>query len=320
MRYDIAALGELLVDMTPYGTSGEGRPLYEVNPGGAPCNALAMAARLGSRTAFLGKVGDDAFGHMLASQAAAQGIDLGALRFDGRYSTTLAFVHLSQEGERSFSFCRKPGADNMLEPGEVDLARIRAARVFHFGTLSLTNEPVAQATRTALAAARQAGCVISFDPNLRPALWQREEALRAALDFGLAQAELLKLSDEELTFALGEAEPERGVRALFARYGQLRAVFLTLGARGCLCAVRDGSEHVPALPVARVVDSTGAGDCFCGCCLHTLAPVPKQDWDLPLLTRAARLGAAAASLLITRRGALGQMPTRAELAALGAPL
>ena len=315
MKFDIVALGELLVDLTPAGERPGGGELLEICPGGAPANALAMAARLGSRTAFLGKVGDDAFGHKLARALVQAGVDCGGLRFDPRHATTLAVVQLDENGERSFAFYREPGADTQLAPEEVDEDTIRAAALFHFGTLSLSSEPAASATRHALELARAAGCTVSFDPNLRPALWPDEAAMRAAADWGLARCDLAKLADDELAFLTGHVG-EQGEQALLRRYPRLRALFVTCGADGCRVRLRGGEAvSIPAFP-AEVVDTTGAGDCFFGCCLHWLSGVRPEYWTEELLVRAARWGAAASSLVIGRRGALLQMPTREEVGAI----
>ena len=200
LRYDVTALGELLVDFTENGTSDQGNPLFEANPGGAPCNLLAMLSKLGRRTAFLGKVGDDALGHMLSSRVAAAGIDISALRYSADVHTTLAMVHTLPDGDRDFSFYRNPGADLMLQTDEVDMDKIACSRIFHFGTLSTTSEPAKSATYNAVMYAKRSGCLISFDPNLRLPLWSSEDAAKEQIAYGMSQCDILKISDNEIEF------------------------------------------------------------------------------------------------------------------------
>ena len=214
---DVTALGELLIDFTESGLSPQGNPLLEANPGGAPCNLLAMLARLGHRTAFLGKVGRDTFGDMLRQRVSGVGVDVSGLRVDEEIPTTLAFVHTQPGGERDFSFYRKPGADLMLREDEVDFGKIAVSKIFHFGTLSSTGEPTRSATRAALKYAKAHGCLISFDPNLRPPLWDSLDRARAEIDFGLSQCDVLKISDNELAFMTGETDIDAGVNKLLRR-------------------------------------------------------------------------------------------------------
>ena len=215
---DVTALGELLIDFTESGLSPQGNPMLEANPGGAPCNLLAMLARLGHTTAFLGKVGHDAFGDMLRQRVSGVGVDVSGLRVDEDIPTTLAFVHTQPGGERDFSFYRKPGADLMLREDEVDFDKIAASRVFHFGTLSSTGEPARSATRAALAYAKAHGCLVSFDPNLRPPLWDSLDRARAEIDFGMSQCDVLKISDNEIEFMTGETDIDAGVNKLLQRH------------------------------------------------------------------------------------------------------
>ena len=198
MEFDVTALGELLIDFTHNGVSGQGNPVFEANPGGAPCNVLSMLSRFGHKTAFIGKVGNDMFGRMLADAIAECGIDAGALRFDEEVSTTLAFVHKLENGDRDFSFCRNPGADMMLRADEIPESVIAQSKIFHFGTLSMTHPGVAGATKRALAIAEAHGVLRSFDPNLRPPLWKDLEDAKKAVRFGLAHCDILKISDNEL--------------------------------------------------------------------------------------------------------------------------
>ena len=309
-QFDVAALGELLMDFTQNGLSGQGNALFEANPGGAPCNVLAMRCRLGRRCAFLGKVGQDAFGRQLAQTAEETGIDLRGLRYDPEIPTTLAIVHTLPDGDRDFSFYRRPGADVNLTAEELDEALLRSCRVFHFGSLSLTDEPCRTATRRAVALARQAGAVISFDPNLREPLWASLEQARDQIRWGLSQCEILKIADNELAFVTGERDPDAGAALLRGQYPNLRLISVTSGAAGscCYCGGLRASE--PACGLGGVVDTTGAGDTFCGCVLdyvlgHGLVGLGQAD-----LSEMLRFANAAAYLVTTRKGAIRAMPDR----------
>ncbi|MBP3428170.1 MAG: carbohydrate kinase, partial [Clostridia bacterium] len=206
MGFDVTALGELLIDFTHNGISEQGNPVFEANPGGAPCNVLSMLSRFGHKTAFIGKVGNDMFGRMLAGAIAECGIDASALRFDEEFSTTLAFVHKLENGDRDFSFYRNPGADMMLRADEIPESVIAQSRIFHFGTLSMTHPGVAEATKRALAIAEAHGILRSFDPNLRPPLWKDLEDAKKAVRFGLAHCDILKISDNEIQWLTGETD------------------------------------------------------------------------------------------------------------------
>lgn len=198
-KYDVTALGELLIDFTENGVSGQGNPMFEANPGGAPCNVLAMLARLGYRTAFIGKVGRDCFGDQLRSAIEEAGISMEHLLTDQEIHTTLAIVHTFPDGDRDFSFYRNPGADMMLTEDEIPEDTIRNSRIFHFGTLSMTHEGVRAATRKAVHIAEQSGCILSFDPNLRPPLWNSLEEAKEQTLWGLEHCHILKISDNEIT-------------------------------------------------------------------------------------------------------------------------
>ena len=201
--YDVTALGELLIDFTESGISSQGNPLLEVNPGGAPCNVLSMLQKLGHKTVFIGKVGNDDFGNLLAEAIADCGIENRGLLRDDKVHTTLAFVHTHKDGDRSFSFYRKPGADVCLKAEELDRELLESCRIFHFGTLSLTDEPVRTATRAAVKAAKDAGAILSFDPNLREPLWDDLNEAKRQIAWGLAQCDILKISDNEVLFMTG---------------------------------------------------------------------------------------------------------------------
>ena len=313
---DVVALGELLVDFTCNGTSSQGNPFYEANPGGAPCNVLAMLAMLGKRTAFIGKVGDDQFGHLLRQVGLEAGISMDSLVLDPHSHTTLAFVKTAENGDRDFSFYRDPGADALLEPDEVPTDVIAAARIFHFGSLSLTGEPVRSATQKVVALARAAGCLLSFDPNLRPPLWHSLEEAREQISWGLAQCDVAKISDDELLFLTGKTDFDEGAAQLMAQYPNIRMVNITAGAQGSISYCQGMRVFEPGVSLGGVIETTGAGDTFCACVLnylleHDLNHLTEQD-----LSRMLRFANAAAYLVTTRRGAIRSMPEPKQVQAL----
>ena len=315
-RFDAAALGEVLIDFTQSGMSAQGNALFEANPGGAPANVLAMLQRLGRRGAFLGKVGADPFGDALAAALGAEGIDLRGLRRDGAVPTTLAVVHALSGGERDFSFYRSPGADTTLRPDELDEEVLRESRVFHFGSLSLTGEPVRSATAEALRIARESGALISFDPNLRPPLWASPALAREQIAWGLAQADLLKIADDELAFMTGERDVAAGAEALRRQYPNLRLLCVTAGAGGSYARCGAKSAFAPACTLGGVTDTTGAGDCFCACMLNFVLDHGAEGLSEAELHAMLRFANAAAYLVTTKKGALRSMPTRSSVEAL----
>ena len=256
--YDVIALGELLIDFAPQSTNEAGYPVLSANPGGAPGNFLAALTKYGRRTAMIGKVGDDAFGRLLVNTLKEAGIETKGVVMDPGVFTTLAFVSLDASGNRDFSFARKPGADTCLRPDEVDERLIAGSRVFHFGTLSLTDEPAASATRRAVETAKKHGLLISLDPNLRKPLWKREDDAKAAIEWSLRQADIVKISDEEIAWLWG-LSPEEGTRRLLNEYG-VSLVYATLGPRGCHAATASHRVTVSSPTGIRVADTTGAGD------------------------------------------------------------
>lgn len=235
-NYDVTALGELLIDFTENGTSAQGNPIMEANPGGAPCNVLAMLERLGKKTAFIGKVGKDMFGNQLKAAVEEVGIDTRALIMDEEVHTTLAFVHTYPDGDRDFSFYRNPGADMMLTKDEVPDDLIRDSRIFHFGTLSSTHEGVREATRHAVEVAKEAGCIITFDPNLRPPLWKSLEDARVEIEYGLTKCDVLKISDNEVEFLFDTTDYDKGAALIEEKY-HIPLVLITLGKDGSLSLI-----------------------------------------------------------------------------------
>ena len=216
--FDVTALGELLIDFTENGSSAQGNPMLEANPGGAPCNVLAMLEKLGKKTAFIGKVGNDMFGTQLKNAVEEVGIDTRNLVIDNEVHTTLAFVHTYPDGDRDFSFYRNPGADMMLTKDEIQEDLIRDSRIFHFGTLSSTHEGVREATRYAIDVAKEAGCIVSFDPNLRPPLWKSLDDAKAEIEYGLGKCDILKISDNEVEFLFGTTDYDKGAALLKEKY------------------------------------------------------------------------------------------------------
>lgn len=314
-KFDVVALGELLIDFTENGTSIQGNPILEANPGGAPCNVLAMLNKLGKKTAFIGKVGKDTFGRQLADEVQKSGTDITNLVFDDNVHTTLAFVHTLPDGEREFSFYRNPGADMMLKKEEVMEEVIKSGRIFHFGTLSSTHAEVREATRYAIDAAKKNGLLISFDPNLREPLWNSLDDARREIEYGLSKCDILKISDNELEFMTGTKDYSKGVRMLREQY-DIKIIFVTLGKDGSRAYYKDIIAEKPTFSEVKAIEKTGAGDTFEGCALnylleHGLDDLTKEDL-MELLTFAN----AGASLITTRKGALKVMPDKDEIESL----
>ena len=312
-QYDVVALGELLIDFAPNGVNDAGYPVLSANPGGAPGNFLAALTRYGCKTAMIGKVGDDAFGRLLTETMKEAGIDTSGIRRDSRVFTTLAFVSLDASGNREFSFARKPGADTCLQPGEVDENLLKGARVFHFGTLSLTDEPAASATRYAVELARKHGLLISVDPNLRKSLWEREDDARYAIEWSLHQADIVKISDEEIKWMWG-ISPEAGAEKLLAEYG-VSLVYATLGPEGCYAAAGKHRVKVPGPAGIRPVDTTGAGDIFGGSAMSRFLECGKHPSGLTEeeLRRIVRFACTAASLSTMKHGGISSVPEFQEV-------
>ena len=305
---DVVALGELLIDFAPISTNAAGYPTLAAQPGGAPGNFLAALQTYGCTTALIGKVGADRFGDLLKATLAEKGIETRGIVSDPAVFTTLAFVTLDATGNREFSFARKPGADTCLRAGEVDLALIDGAKVFHFGTLSLTDEPARAATQKAVAYAKEKGRLISFDPNLRKPLWPSETAAKEQIEWGLHQADIVKISDEEIAFLWG-LSPEEGAQKLLAEYG-VSLVYATLGPRGCRFANRQGSGEVASPAGIHVVDTTGAGDIFGGSAMSQFLKAGKAPADLTVeeLRAITRFACCAASLSTQTHGGIDSVP------------
>lgn len=304
--YDVVALGELLIDFAQQSVDESGYPTMAAHPGGAPGNFLAALNQYGASTAFLGKVGDDTFGRLLIGTLKEAGIETRGIVVDPTVFTTLAFVTF-KDGDRSFSFARKPGADTMLRFDEVDLSLIDQTKVFHFGSLSLTGEPVRTATRQAIAYAKEQGKLITYDPNLRPPLWGSQEQAREEILWGLHQADVVKISDEEVTF-LWDCNEEEGARKLLEECG-VKLAMVTLGPKGCYLRNRNGSVTVSS-PKVKPIDTTGAGDIFGGSAVSRLLKLGKapEDLDQAELEGIARFASTAASLSTEHPGGIPSIP------------
>lgn len=311
-KYDVTALGELLIDFTENGNSEQGNPLMEANPGGAPCNMLSMIQKLGGTTAFIGKVGKDMFGRQLRQAVESVGIDTRNLMEDEEVHTTLAFVHTFQDGDRDFSFYRNPGADMMLTKEEIQEDLIRNSKVFHFGTLSSTHEGVREATRYAIDVAKEAGCLVSFDPNLRPPLWKTLEDARKEIEYGLSKTDILKISDNEVEFLCGTSDYDEGAKMLIEKYN-IPFVCVTLGKDGSRAYYKGMHVEVPGFVQKNTIETTGAGDTFCGCMLHYIIQHGLEDLTEEDLRELLTFANAAASVITTRKGALAVMPSKEEV-------
>ena len=311
-QYDVVALGELLIDFTENGTSGQGNPVYEANPGGAPCNVLSMLNRLGHQTAFLGKVGNDIFGRQLRSTVDSAGINVEGLLTDEDVRTTLAFVETKPDGDRDFSFYRNPGADMMLREEEVRDDIIAAGKIFHFGTLSMTNEPVRSATKHAIAVAKENGALISFDPNIREPLWKDMEEAKEQTAYGLSVCDILKISDNEIQWFSGKEDYTEGIRMLQQTY-QIPLILLSMGRDGSRVYYKNMIVEVPAFLQKNTIETTGAGDTFGACCLHYILQYGLMELTEQQLKDMLTFANAAASIITTRKGALRVMPSLEEI-------
>ena len=311
--YDVVAVGELLIDFAPNSVNDAGYPTLAANPGGAPGNFLAALNRYGCKTAMIGKVGDDLFGRLLIKTLQSAGIETKNVLSDPDVFTTLAFVSLDANGNRDFSFARKPGADTCLKPGDIDESLIADSRVFHFGTLSLTDEPAASATRRAVELAKQHGLLISVDPNLRKPLWKSEEDAKAAIEWSLSQADIVKISDEEIEWLWG-LSPEAGAEKLLREYG-VSLVYATLGPKGCYAATRNCHVTVHSPSGIHVVDTTGAGDIFGGSAMSRFLKCGKAPADLTEdeLKAIVSFACTAASLSTQKHGGITSVPSLEEV-------
>lgn len=312
--FDVVALGELLIDFTENGVSAQGNTVYEANPGGAPCNVLAMLNKAGRRTAFIGKVGQDIFGNRLKATLDEVGIDTSNLIIDEDVRTTLAFVETFPDGDRDFSFYRNPGADMMLTEKDLHEELIRDTKIFHFGTLSMTHDEVRNATKKAIDIAKESGAVISFDPNLRPPLWKSLEDAREQVAYGLSKCDVLKISDNEIQWFTGEEDFDAGIEKLRREY-DIPLIMLSMGKEGSRAYYKDLKVEVKPFLQKNTIETTGAGDTFGGCCLHHVLKYGLDNLNEERILEMLTFANAAASIITTRKGALRVMPEVEEVEA-----
>ena len=310
-NYDVIALGELLIDFTMNGQSSQGNNMFEACPGGAPCNVLALLNKMGRKTAFIGKVGKDQFGTLLRNTIAEAGIDASRLAVDDKVNTTLAFVHTFPDGDREFSFYRNPGADMMLTEEEVDPEFISRARIFHFGTLSMTHDGVRAATKKAVQAAKDGGCLISFDPNLRPPLWRSLDLAKEQMEYGFSVCDILKISDNEIQFVSGKEDYDEGIAYLQEKY-DIPLILLTMGKDGSRAYYKGMRVERPGFSV-KTIETTGAGDTFGGSSLNFLLEHDFNNLTEEELGEMLTFANAAAAIVTTRKGAIKAMPEREDV-------
>ncbi len=320
-KIDVVALGELLIDMTNNGVSDNNNILFEANPGGAPCNVLAMLKRFNHSVCFVGKVGDDLFGRSLKGTLTEVGISTDNLLMDKEVHTTLAFVETFPDGDRDFSFYRNPGADMMLRKDEVDPEIIKQAKIFHFGTLSMTHEMPREATVYALELAKESGAIISFDPNLREPLWNSLDDAKEQILKGLEYCNYLKISDNEIQWLTGEEDYTAGVKKIREKFN-IPLITVSMGKEGSRAyylnektgedVVVEGAPFISS----ETIETTGAGDTFCGCILHYLLEYGIDNLDETKLKEMLTVANAAASLITRVKGALRVMPQLADIESL----
>ncbi|RGH91353.1 carbohydrate kinase [Ruminococcus sp. AM27-11LB] len=310
-KYDVIALGELLIDFTMNGQSEQGNNMFEACPGGAPCNVLAFLNKMGKKTAFIGKVGKDQFGTLLRDTITEAGIDASNLMVDENVNTTLAFVHTFPDGDREFSFYRNPGADMMLTADEVNPEVVKDTKVFHFGTLSMTHEGVREATKKAVETAKANGCLVSFDPNLRPPLWSSLDLAKEQMEYGFGKCDILKISDNEIQFVSGKEDYDEGIAYLQETYN-IPLILLTMGKDGSRAYYKGMRVERPGFSV-KAIETTGAGDTFCGSSLNYLVDHDFENLTEEQLGEMLTFANAAAALVTTKKGAIKAMPVKEEV-------
>ena len=310
-KYDVIALGELLIDFTMNGQSEQGNNMFEACPGGAPCNVLALLNKMGKKTAFIGKVGKDQFGTLLRDTITEAGIDASNLMVDENVNTTLAFVHTFPDGDREFSFYRNPGADMMLNKEEICEELIKETKIFHFGTLSMTHEGVREATKKAVETAKANGCLVSFDPNLRPPLWSSLDLAKEQMEYGFGKCDILKISDNEIQFVSGKEDYDEGIAYLQETYN-IPLILLTMGKDGSRAYYKGMRVERPGFSV-KAIETTGAGDTFCGSSLNYLVDHDFENLTEEQLGEMLTFANAAAALVTTKKGAIKAMPVKEEV-------
>lgn len=308
---DITSFGEYLIDFTPAGVSQQGNTLFERNPGGAPANVAVCVSRLGGKAAFIGKVGNDMFGQFLHSVLVENGVEASGLKFSNTVKTTLAFVELDEKGERSFSFYRDPGADTTIHPEEINYDLIKTSKVFHFGSLSMTAEPARSATFSAIRCAKQSGCMVSYDPNLRPPLWESMDMAKQQIKSVMSFVDIIKISEEEMEFITGEKDLDKGTGIIYNDYG-IKLILVTMGSRGSFYRFGDITGARDTYKSMKAVDTTGAGDAFLGGFLYFMLScgvTNLKELDAGKLENSIAFANATASLCVTEKGAIPAMPS-----------
>ncbi|MDO5399006.1 MAG: carbohydrate kinase [bacterium] len=312
-KKDVVALGELLIDFTENGISGQGNPVLEANPGGAPCNVLSMLKRLGHEVSFIGKVGNDMFGAQLEEALKEVGIGTEGLLKDDKIHTTLAFVHTFPDGDRDFSFYRN--ADVMLQEDEINEELIKSCGILHFGSLSMTHDNCRRATKKAIEIARSSGAIISFDPNLREPLWETLDIAKEQIDYGMEQCDILKISDNEIVWFTGETDYDKAAAVLAKEYN-IPLITVSLGRNGSRAYYKDRKAEAAPFLQKNTIETTGAGDTFCASVLHYILENGLYDLNDDRLKEMLIFANAAASIVTTRKGALRVMPTKEEVTKL----
>ncbi|WP_058485019.1 carbohydrate kinase family protein [Defluviitalea phaphyphila] len=310
-EFDVIALGELLFDFTSAGKSNQGNEIFEACPGGAPCNVLSILCKLGKKTAFIGKIGNDQFGASLRKLLNELKIDTSYLLTDPKVNTTLAFVHTGLNGERDFSFYRNPGADMMLDEKDIDVKFLKKAKIFHFGTLSMTHDNVRKATKKAVMATKENNLLISFDPNLRPMLWESLEKAKEQMEYGCHICDILKISDNEIQFLTGKEDLDEGIKFIKEKYN-IPLILLTMGSKGSRAYYKDIRIECEAVP-CKAIETTGAGDTFCGCVLNFILEHDFYNLTKEQISNMLKFANAAAAIVTTRKGAIKSMPEKEEI-------
>ena len=310
--YDIATFGEILIDFTWQGINEDGQTLFAQNPGGAPANVAVAAAKLGGHVAFIGKAGKDMHGEYLKSVLEKENVETTGMLLDEKYFTTLAFVNVDENGERTFSFARKPGADTKIEKEEIDVDILDKTQIFHIGSLSLTEQPARDTTHYAIQRAKEKGSIISYDPNYRASLWKDEEMAKKQMRSLISYVDIMKISDEETKLLTDKESPEEAAVTLF-RMG-VKIVVVTLGSNGAYLYCKEGGVYIPGF-VSKAVDTNGAGDSFWGGFLYCISKDGKRPEIITMneLKEYVRFGNAVASLCVEKKGAIPAMPTLAQV-------
>lgn len=311
--FDVVAIGELLIDFTDSGISNQGNYMFEANPGGAPCNVLAMLSKLGKKTGFIGKVGNDFLGNTLKQALIDVKVDTSSLRLDDEKSTTLAFVHKNKQGDREFSFYRENTADTSLTEDEVKEEYIKKSRLLHFGTLSMSHDSVSKATKKAVQIAKDNNLIISFDPNLRFSLFKDKDKLRKAVTWGLKNTNILKISDDEILWYTECETYDEAIEKILTKYDNIKLLILSKGKEGSTAVYNGVKTDIKPFLLDNTIETTGAGDTFCACVLNGVLDNGLDNLDEEKIKEILTFASSAAALITTKKGALKVMPEREEV-------